>query len=39
MVPALFGECHDLLHGQCVGDCTFGTPRPFKKTVKGLYHK
>ena len=29
----------DLIEGTCVGRCGYGTPRPFKKTVKGLYHK
>jgi len=29
----------DLLKGTCVGDCSYDKPRPFKKTVRGLYHK
>ena len=29
----------DLIEGTCVGSCGYGKPRPFKKTVKGLYHK
>ena len=29
----------DLIEGTCVGTCGYATPRPFKKTVRGLYHK
>ena len=29
----------DLVKGTCVGDCSYDKPRPFKKTVRGLYHK
>ena len=30
---------YDMIQNQCVGACRYGKPRPFKKTVKGLYHK